>query len=72
MMRPDHRLITGLALSTLVLTAFGCGDGLKVRYPVYGKVTYKGQPVPTGTVTFAPSTTRAREPSARSPKAPIR
>jgi hypothetical protein len=54
MTRPDHRLITGLALSTLVLTAYGCGDGLKARYPVYGKVTYKGQPVPTGTVTFAP------------------
>ena len=54
MTRPDHRLITGLALSTLVLTASGCGDGLKARYPVYGKVTYKGQPVPTGTVTFAP------------------
>lgn len=54
MTRPVHLIITGLATSTLVLTAHGCGDGLKARYPVYGKVTYKGQTVPTGTVTFAP------------------
>ena len=48
MTRPVHVLITGLATSTLVLTAYGCGDGLKARYPVYGKVTYKGQMVPKG------------------------
>lgn len=53
MMRPV-RVLIGVAASTLVLTAWGCGDGLKARYPVSGKVTYKGQPVPTGTVTFAP------------------
>jgi hypothetical protein len=33
----------------------GCDSGPKVA-PVHGSVTYKGKPVPTGTVTFYPTT----------------
>jgi hypothetical protein len=46
--------IAGLAALAFALTAAGCGDGLKPRYPVAGKVAYKGQPVPKGTVSFSP------------------
>jgi hypothetical protein len=34
----------------------GCGDdGLGARYPLSGKVTYKGQPVAKGRITFTPT-----------------
>ena len=41
-----------------LLTVLGCGDttGLARRYPVSGKVTYKGQPVEKGRISFIPST----------------
>ena len=44
-----------LSLSA-VLVLFGCGDdsGLGSRYKVTGKVTYKGELVPKGTVNFIP------------------
>lgn len=52
--------------STLVATmgivlAIGCGDttGLAKRYPVSGKVTYKGQPVEKGRISFIPATADA-------------
>ena len=36
-----------------LLLVIGCGDdGLGKRYPVYGTVTYKDQPLARGTVTF--------------------
>jgi hypothetical protein len=41
-----------------MLVVLGCGgddSGLGRRYPVSGKVTYKGAPVPHGTVTFVPT-----------------
>ena len=41
-----------------MLVVLGCADdesGLGRRYPVKGKVTYKGAPVPHGTVTFVPT-----------------
>jgi len=42
-----------LASALGLLMVIGCGDdGLGKRYPVSGKVTYKDQPVETGTVTF--------------------
>ena len=53
-MRPVRLLFTGLAALAFGLTAFGCSDDLKARYPVSGTVTYKGQPVPKGTITFSP------------------
>lgn len=39
-----------LAALTIVLAA-GCGDG---TYPVRGTVTFDGQPVPEGTISFVP------------------
>jgi len=45
-------LAGGMALMGLP----GCGgDDLPRRYPVSGKVTYRGQPVPSGTITFTPA-----------------
>jgi hypothetical protein len=45
-----------LALSALLATPlWGCGSNTDKRpetVPVQGKVTYKGQPVPKGTITF--------------------
>jgi hypothetical protein len=39
-----------------LLAVFGCGDdGLGRRYRVSGTVTYKGQPVPKGSISFYPS-----------------
>jgi hypothetical protein len=37
----------------LVLLLAGCGE--QPTYPVSGKVTYKGQPVPAGSVVFSPA-----------------
>lgn len=42
---------------TSTLTCFGCGGGGTggpTRFPVSGKVTYKGQPIPTGFIMFTP------------------
>jgi hypothetical protein len=55
MKRPVHAMIIGLAALSFAPTAPGCGDGLKPRFPVAGTVSYKGQPVPKGTVSFAPA-----------------
>jgi hypothetical protein len=42
---------------TAVVVVLGCGDdsGLARRYKVTGKVTYKGEPVPHGTVNLIPT-----------------
>ncbi|WP_152049567.1 hypothetical protein [Tautonia marina] len=51
------RRITPLAvIFTGMMIVVGCSDGtgLPKRYPVSGNVTYNGQPVETGTITFAP------------------
>jgi hypothetical protein len=45
-------LMIGLPL----LWAAGCSDdGLATRYPVSGKITYKGQPVAKGRITLTPT-----------------
>jgi hypothetical protein len=51
-----------LTLASLcVLTITGCGaDDLGRRYSVSGTVTYKGQPVEKGTITFTPSDANGR------------
>ena len=47
------------ALGLLVI--LGCGsDGLGKRYAVSGRVTYKGAPVPSGTITFLPEDSKAK------------
>jgi hypothetical protein len=49
-----RRAATLTAVALMVV--FGCGtdDGLGKRYPVSGTVNYKGQPVPSGTISFIP------------------
>lgn len=50
-------LLSGPVAGTVLLTFLGCGadDGLESRYPVSGKVTYKGEKVKTGSVSFVPA-----------------
>src|SRR4051794_7847652 len=49
-----RRLLATLAVSG-VLVLIGCSDdGLARRYPVSGKVTFKGQPLKTGRISFVP------------------
>ena len=56
----DRRLrrpLTLFYLATLAGFLAGCGDGEDPHpptVPVQGKVTYQGQPVPKGTITFQP------------------
>ncbi len=63
MLARSHRLrallvvLTGAALSSV----FGCGDdGLSRRYSVTGKVTYKGEPVQKGKISFSPEDSAGR------------
>jgi hypothetical protein len=48
------RILTCGALVCSVLVLAGCGSGKLQTAEVNGKVTYKGKPVPQGTVTFIP------------------
>jgi hypothetical protein len=43
------RRLIGLVLPVVIFFSFGCG---KPRGDISGKVTYQGQPVPDGTITF--------------------
>lgn len=43
-----------MGLATLFVAACSTNDGLGTRYPVSGKVTYKGQPVAKGLINFSP------------------
>jgi hypothetical protein len=57
-------MATAVALLGM-LSPFGCGydDGIGKRFPVSGKVTYKGQPLKTGTVNFFPEDTKTARPA---------
>lgn len=49
-----HKASLPICLAALVALAAGCGgDGLN-RLDLTGQVTYKGQPVPYGTISFRP------------------
>jgi hypothetical protein len=51
--------IKALSAAVLLLLLAGCGDstGLAKRYPVSGKVTYKGAPLARGNINFIPTGT---------------
>ncbi len=54
--RKDKRATLAWTLNVGLLALIGCGgDDLPKRYPVYGKVVYKGQPLESGTITFTPA-----------------
>jgi len=45
--------VVGTALSFTLISLVGCGDdGLGKRYPVSGTVTYKGEPLAKGAISF--------------------
>ncbi len=50
-------LATLMGGSILFIAACSGSDGLGTRYPVSGKVTYKGQPVAKGVINFSPEKT---------------
>lgn len=41
----------------LIAACTGCGDSGPPRYNLSGKVTYGGQPIPKGSITFMPDST---------------
>jgi hypothetical protein len=51
-----YNLARFTCLSLIVACALGCGPDGEPTYPVKGKVTYKGKPLTSGTVMFAPLT----------------
>src|SRR6266446_4264396 len=52
--RAPMSILAALSLVTIVACS-GDESGLPQRYPVSGKVTYKGEPVRIGTVVFEPA-----------------
>jgi len=46
--------IASVAACLLLLIPLGCGRGGPVGYQVSGKVTYGGQPLPSGSIQFEP------------------
>jgi len=50
------KMAGALAWAFALLSIVGCGDdGLGNRYPVSGKVTYKGEPLAVGSISFYPA-----------------
>jgi hypothetical protein len=58
--------VVALALAcagALVLAGCSGDDGIGKRFPVSGKVTYDGKPLPTGTVNFLPEDPKTGRPA---------
>jgi hypothetical protein len=51
------RPVWSVAMASLIVMSPGCGDdsGLATRYPVSGKVTYKGEPIKKAVINFVPN-----------------
>lgn len=54
-----HQYLWGLLISLVCVAGIGCGGGS--GYQVSGKVTFKGQPVPKGYITFAPDASKGNK-----------
>jgi hypothetical protein len=54
MLAPLLRRIALIALIAALPLALGCGSDQPDAYPVRGKLTYRGKPVPSGTINFIP------------------
>src|SRR5262245_35621215 len=54
--RKPPRLLAAALLSAWMISPVGCGpnDGIGKRFPVSGRVTYKDQPLKSGSVNFFP------------------
>ncbi|UUO05469.1 hypothetical protein M4951_19070 [Blastopirellula sp. J2-11] len=48
----------GAIMAITLMTAWGCGAANSTGFSVSGVVTFKGAPVPRGTVTFSPDSTQ--------------
>jgi hypothetical protein len=48
--------LLGIALAMALLPSCGDDSGLGKRYPVSGAVTYKGEPLESGQISFVPAT----------------
>lgn len=46
---------SAVVLAVAAMFVCGCGAASSETAPVRGKVTYKGKPVPNGTITFVPA-----------------
>lgn len=51
-MKTQHWKFAPVAL--LIAGLIGCGDGGPKTAPVHGRITYKGKPVPNGSIVFIP------------------
>ncbi|WP_406694704.1 hypothetical protein V5E97_26990 [Singulisphaera sp. Ch08] len=51
-----------VALASLIVMGLGCGDdsGVATRYPVSGKVTYKGAPIKKASINLVPNDPEGR------------
>lgn len=58
----SHRTFGALAVTAGLAFCWGCGsdEGIGTRYPVRGKVTYKGAPLAKGTINFQALTPEGR------------
>jgi hypothetical protein len=54
-----HRWLAALALCAACVWVVGCGDSGPKRYGVSGTVTYKGQPIKSGLISFIPEGSEA-------------
>ena len=61
-MSKNPQIAFGFSVLVLITTLSGCGagDGLDRRYPVSGRVTYKGEPLKKGKINFLPDDTSIR------------
>ena len=49
-----HEISVWCCYVVLFLAVQGCGEKGPARYELSGKITYRGNPVPAGTITFEP------------------
>lgn len=47
-----------LVLIAILIAASGCSESEQGRYPISGKVTFQGRPVPVGFIHFVPDTAK--------------
>lgn len=65
MQRMIGKLISSVACVTMVVFCCGCGGGAVKdefqRFRVSGKVTFKGEPIPAGTIYFEPDAAKGNK-----------
>ncbi len=54
----EKRKLSAVAVAMLCLVQLGCGDGGTKRYQVSGRITFDGEPVPAGSISFDPDSSQ--------------